>query len=149
MHTIKTSPAFTNNPPDKPSFAFVVHGSSSTVDSRISNKTRTISLKEHDLLVSEKVIVEISRENFEVHVQEIRIWSINILDDSSDSHTSKDDNEDTKIDRHEDVNLVDDLDKLIYDLNDDKGKNDELKEDNNEPFNNNLESQKVEGNNIQ
>ncbi|GJR72968.1 RNA-directed DNA polymerase, eukaryota, reverse transcriptase zinc-binding domain protein [Tanacetum coccineum] len=100
-------------------------------------------------LISEKVIVKISRENFEVHVQEIRIWSINILDDSLDSQTSEDDNEDTKIDRHEDVNSVDDVDELINDLNDDKGQNDKLKEDNNEPFNNNLESQKVEGNNIQ
>ncbi|GKC39035.1 hypothetical protein Tco_1051419 [Tanacetum coccineum] len=152
MHTTKTSPAFTNNPPDKPSFAFVVHGSSSTVDSSISNKIRTISLKEQDLVSiddsSMVLLVKLkdvdSMSNMYLHGKSLRDHQEKAIVEIN-PQTLEDDSKDNKIDSHEDANSVDDLDELLNDLNDDKGQND----DNNEPFNNNLKSQKVEGNNIQ
>ncbi|GKD38587.1 hypothetical protein Tco_1258794, partial [Tanacetum coccineum] len=48
-HNTKPLPDFTNVPYVKPSFSSVVHGSSSTVDSRVPSKIRSISLKEQDL----------------------------------------------------------------------------------------------------
>nr|GEX27699.1 RNA-directed DNA polymerase, eukaryota, reverse transcriptase zinc-binding domain protein [Tanacetum cinerariifolium] len=49
-HNTKPLFAFTNFPPVKPSFASVVHDTSSTVDSHVSSKIRSISLKEQDLV---------------------------------------------------------------------------------------------------
>ncbi|GKB40109.1 putative RNA-directed DNA polymerase, partial [Tanacetum coccineum] len=133
-HNIKPSPAFTNVPPVKPSFASVVHGSSSTVDYRVPSKIRSISLKEQDL----------------VHVQEIGTWSINILDESLDSQTSKTESDENKVDNPEVTNSVDELDELIEDLNENNGHNEDIVEDINESNNEKPDNQKMEENiNIQ
>ncbi|GJQ94641.1 hypothetical protein Tco_0285172 [Tanacetum coccineum] len=74
--------------------------------------------------ISKNVHVEVHRENFDIHVQEIGTWSINILDDSLDSQSTEDKKNVEKVESSEDVNSVNGLEDLINDLNKDKGHND-------------------------
>ncbi|GKE53738.1 hypothetical protein Tco_1488894 [Tanacetum coccineum] len=94
--------------------------------------------------VSPKVNVDVHGETFDVQVQEIGIWSINILDDSIDLQSTKDKNKEKKAEIPKDVNSVDELDDLINDLNNNKGHNDVNSEDNNEPNNEKNDNQNAE-----
>ncbi|GJR38610.1 putative reverse transcriptase domain-containing protein [Tanacetum coccineum] len=102
-----------------------------------------VATKSHQFVL-EKVHVEVHGETFDVQVQEIGIWSINILDDSIDLQSTKDKNKEKKAEIPKDVNSVDELDDLINDLNNNKGHNDVNSEDNNEPNNEKNDNQNAE-----
>nr|GEW83031.1 RNA-directed DNA polymerase, eukaryota [Tanacetum cinerariifolium] len=166
-----TLSAFTNKPTGKPSFASVVYGSNSLGD---SPKTRSISLKERDLvsiddssrvsLVKLKEVDTMSNmfkicrniglrelenpsrrwEIFDVHIQEIDTWSINIIDESLESQSMEDENKESKPKIPVDLNPDYDLEELLDYLNENKGHNVVFSEDTNIPNNEKINIQNVE-----
>ncbi|GKE37717.1 hypothetical protein Tco_1461122 [Tanacetum coccineum] len=78
-------------------------------------------------LISKKIHVEVRREYFEVQVQEIGSWSINISDNSLDTPSHMDINDVIKVAVYVENNSIDDLNnlntkfnELDKDFNDDK-----------------------------
>ncbi|GJX72030.1 hypothetical protein Tco_0309201 [Tanacetum coccineum] len=67
--------------------------------------------------ISEKIIVEVNGEMFDVQVHEIGTWSINIRDNTSDTSSHMDVNGLEKDDISVDDNLNDDLNDLNDKLN--------------------------------
>nr|GEV03760.1 RNA-directed DNA polymerase, eukaryota [Tanacetum cinerariifolium] len=78
-----------------------------------------ISTKTHKF-ISEKVDVKIHGENFEVQVQELVTWSIDILYDSQELESIEEESEVEKVVDSFDDNVADDLEDIIKDLKEDK-----------------------------
>nr|GEX01707.1 hypothetical protein [Tanacetum cinerariifolium] len=70
---------------------------------------------------AEKIQVEINSENFMAYVQEIRTWSISILDDFTAAQPSEDEREVPKDDNSVYANLEDGIVDIINDLHDNIG----------------------------
>ncbi|GKC67698.1 hypothetical protein Tco_1100296 [Tanacetum coccineum] len=70
--------------------------------------------------ISEKVLIEMHGEHFEVYVQEISTWSVNIFDNSRDTSSNIDVNEvvkDAKVANSVEDDSIDDFNDLSKDLN--------------------------------
>ncbi|GJS66565.1 RNA-directed DNA polymerase, eukaryota [Tanacetum coccineum] len=70
--------------------------------------------------ISEKVLVEVHGEHFEVHVQEISTWSVNIIDNSQDTSSNIDVKEvvkDAEVTNSMEDDSIDDLNDLNGNLN--------------------------------
>ncbi|GJS68694.1 RNA-directed DNA polymerase, eukaryota [Tanacetum coccineum] len=79
----------------------------------------SIATKSHKH-VSEKVLVEVHGEHFEVHVQEISTWSVNIFENSRDTSSNIDVNEvvkDAEVANSVEDDSIDDLNDLNENLN--------------------------------
>ncbi|GJS26591.1 RNA-directed DNA polymerase, eukaryota [Tanacetum coccineum] len=72
--------------------------------------------------ISEKVLVEVHGEHFEVHVQEISTWSVNIFDNSRDTSSNIDVNEvvkDAEVANSVEDDSIDDLNENLNNLDHD------------------------------